>query len=507
MEHAADMNTQKFSILLIGVALSIPFVAKATHPTQLTHIIEDGVSNMLNYDQGGNLLLDDQATQFSYNSNNELIKSIQSNGKIIHYRYDAKGQQIAQTLQHQSPVYHYYANNKFIGSQQHHLLKFYFDGGEFKLSRQSNMLETQHYISDNLGSIISHINPDKKLNHYYRYLPFGFISDIDKNDDLMHTPELDQHLKGFNGISMDAMTGNQFLGNGYRAYNPRLGIFLQYDSLSPFSEGGIHGYAYSDNNPVMAFDPSGHIPDWAKHVIVWGVGVTTATAMGMAIAASGGALAPSAAVAHPMIMAAISGAIAGGSASVAAQATNAGLNKQNFAKQMRNGGYVGVAIGTTLGAAGGAVGGSQASASMKLSYGAIMVFSEPAIEQGVMIGAGYQSKWDWESYAISVVKNAASMSVGYNIDNLKAYRVRNALETRLAKADSFTSQTDATHNFITSVNNASTASSKFPQRADSLSTTPNKQFKRINGDHNLTVESSEKPEQQPLHKPFGLITA
>lgn len=194
MEHAADMNTQKFSILLIGVALSIPFVAKATHPTQLTHIIEDGVSNMLNYDQGGNLLLDDQATQFSYNSNNELTKSIQSNGKIIHYRYDAKGQQIAQTLQHQSPVYHYYANNKFIGSQQQHLLKFYFDGGEFKLSRQSNMLETQHYISDNLGSIISHITPDKKLNHYYRYLPFGFISDIDKNNDLMHTPELDQHL-------------------------------------------------------------------------------------------------------------------------------------------------------------------------------------------------------------------------------------------------------------------------------------------------------------------------
>ncbi len=495
MEHITDITTRRLGILLIGVALSIPFVAKATHPTQLTHIIEDGVSNMLNYDQGGNLLLDDQATQFNYNSNNELTKSIQSNGKIIHYRYDAKGQQTAQTRQHQSPIYHYYVNNKLIGSEQHHLLKSYFDGGEFKLSRQSNMFETQHYISDNLGSIISHITPDKKLNHYYRYLPFGFISDIDKNNDLMHTPELDQHLKGFNGISTDTISGNQFLGNGYRAYNPRLGIFLQYDSLSPFSEGGIHGYAYSDNNPVMAFDPSGHIPDWAKHVIVWGVGVTTATAMGMAIAASGGALAPTTATAHPMMMAAISGAIAGGSASVAAQATNAGLNKQNFAKQMRNGGYVGVAIGTTLGAAGGAVGVSSASTQTKFSYDIGMIFAEPAIEQGIMIGAGYQSKWNWENYAISVVKNAASMSVGKNINNLKAYYA--AKNTASATAI----------NTSMPVPSPRALNAPPPPAPPRSVPTPNKQFKRINGDHNLTVESSEKPEQQPLHKPFGLITA
>lgn len=48
------------------------------------------------------------------------------------------------------------------------------------------------------------------------------------------------------------------LGNGYRAYNPRLRRFHSPDSVSPFDEGGLNAYAYCESDPVNRSDPTGH---------------------------------------------------------------------------------------------------------------------------------------------------------------------------------------------------------------------------------------------------------
>lgn len=52
--------------------------------------------------------------------------------------------------------------------------------------------------------------------------------------------------------------GHYLLGNGYRAYSPRLLRFHSPDNLSPFDAGGLNAYAYCAAEPVNRDDPSGH---------------------------------------------------------------------------------------------------------------------------------------------------------------------------------------------------------------------------------------------------------
>jgi RHS repeat-associated protein len=63
---------------------------------------------------------------------------------------------------------------------------------------------------------------------------------------------------GFNGELREANPEWYLLGNGYRAYNPRLMRFHSPDSLSPFGKGGRNAYMYCGGDPVMHSDPTGH---------------------------------------------------------------------------------------------------------------------------------------------------------------------------------------------------------------------------------------------------------
>ncbi|MNC02479.1 hypothetical protein D3C75_498550 [compost metagenome] len=62
---------------------------------------------------------------------------------------------------------------------------------------------------------------------------------------------------GFNGELREVKPEWYLLGNGYRAYNPRLMRFHSPDSLSPFGEGGLNAYMYCSGEPVMNSDPTG----------------------------------------------------------------------------------------------------------------------------------------------------------------------------------------------------------------------------------------------------------
>lgn len=63
---------------------------------------------------------------------------------------------------------------------------------------------------------------------------------------------------GFNGELREAKLEWYLLGNGYRAYNPRLMRFHSPDSLSPYGKGGKNAYGFCGGEPVMNSDPSGH---------------------------------------------------------------------------------------------------------------------------------------------------------------------------------------------------------------------------------------------------------
>lgn len=96
--------------------------------------------------------------------------------------------------------------------------------------------------TDAQQSILQALTP---LAHHQAYSPYGYC------------PDLHSEL-AFNGERPDVLTGHYHLGNGYRAFNPRLMRFNSPDILSPFSAGGLNSYAYCGGDPINRRDPSGH---------------------------------------------------------------------------------------------------------------------------------------------------------------------------------------------------------------------------------------------------------
>ncbi|MDB5995217.1 MAG: sugar-binding protein [Pseudomonas sp.] len=63
---------------------------------------------------------------------------------------------------------------------------------------------------------------------------------------------------GFNGELRETTFGWYLLGNGYRAYNPRLMRFHSPDSWSPFGVGGLNAYMFCSGDPANHSDATGH---------------------------------------------------------------------------------------------------------------------------------------------------------------------------------------------------------------------------------------------------------
>lgn len=78
------------------------------------------------------------------------------------------------------------------------------------------------------------------------YLPWGFGHSCS--------------LVAFVGQHYDYRASIYPLGNGVRSFSPTLMRFLSVDTLTPFEQGGLNGYAYCKADPVNLRDPSGRAP-------------------------------------------------------------------------------------------------------------------------------------------------------------------------------------------------------------------------------------------------------
>lgn len=135
---------------------------------------------------------------------------------------------------------------------------------------------TSYYHADGLGSIVGLTDPTGTLVEKYRYSVFGAVQITDGGSTVRSASAFGNRVL-FTGRELDPETGLYYFRA--RAYDPRLGRFLQRDPVG--YAAGINLYSYVGNNPLIWRDPLGLWWDWGAA----GQGLVD-TAAGVAVGAT-----------------------------------------------------------------------------------------------------------------------------------------------------------------------------------------------------------------------------
>ncbi len=222
-------------------------------PGQLRSITNPATRQAINlqYDGNGFLTADGAGQVFEYDAFGRL--SLSSRGGI--YQYDALGRLVQQTLTFD------YENGWLAGENLGNARLRYLRDEDLVLGRSvqpadgaaGDTLPAVLYAVGQSGSVIGTAVKDGAFADRL-YTPYGEFRKAEGADTDL-SPRREQIA--FNGERFDAAAGLYHLGNGRRAYSPRLMIFLSPDPLSPFDGAGYGFYSYCRGDPANAVDPSG----------------------------------------------------------------------------------------------------------------------------------------------------------------------------------------------------------------------------------------------------------
>ena len=242
------------------------------NPTKLVSytnsISEFGNSKLITYDKENHIISDDQGNKYTYDPFGNMICINFSSGEFVKYGYDGNGLQVWKQAFNENPIYYIYSNGNVINEKQGDLTASYIIGLNTiaKILADSTLLYFSYDQSLNVIATFTENSASVAvINDQYFYSPYGVETSLsslanlnNKKINVQKQSTIDQKAIGFDGQRTDSTSGYQFLGNGYRAYNPMLKRFMAYDSASPFDKGGINGFIFASNNPIFYQDPSGH---------------------------------------------------------------------------------------------------------------------------------------------------------------------------------------------------------------------------------------------------------
>ncbi len=261
---------------------------------RLTSEDRNGAGERYAYDLCGNRLLKEQyrgssvdaAEGYRYNERNELTERIKA-GSFTVYSYDKNGSIISEEEEGRKSEYRYDLLNRQIylktleGKEQKNSYDgeglragltengkkttFLYHNGEILTEFEGESVPIKRYLrgiglsqvqtqdseayhayhQDEQGSTAFITGQGRETENIYQYDAFGNL--LEKREDVSNRIL-------YTGQQYDQETGQYYLRARY--YNPVVGRFLQEDS---YRGDGLNLYAYCANNPVVYYDPSGHV--------------------------------------------------------------------------------------------------------------------------------------------------------------------------------------------------------------------------------------------------------
>ena len=261
---------------------------------RLTNEDRNGAGERYAYDLCGNRLLKEQysgssvdaAEGYRYNEGNELTERIKA-GSLTVYSYDKNGSIISEEEEGRRSEYRYDLLNRQIyvktldGKEQENSYDgdglragltengkkttFLYHNGEILTEVDGESVPIKRYLRgiglsyvqtrdneayhayhrDEQGSTAYVTGRSRETENIYQYDAFGNL--LEKREDISNRIL-------YTGQQYVQETGQYYLRARY--YNPVVGRFLQEDT---YRGDGLNLYAYCANNPVVYYDPSGHV--------------------------------------------------------------------------------------------------------------------------------------------------------------------------------------------------------------------------------------------------------
>ena len=251
LQNTATQQTLKKTVTHDYNNIKVPLRLQQTETqwNQQTPVIQH-----LYYDNTGNMTIDGEGNQITYNIFSQITRVIKSNGEQSQYVYDGSG--LERLEENASGRYYlFYSGNKLINEKvittasESHIVGYY--GVARTIDNILHEYTEQNYKHDIVGILTKKTRDNLhpyQLAQRNVYSPYGMV---------WHNQPVSAVLKvknffGFDGQRTDPSTGWQFLGSGHRTYNPQQRYFVSEDPVG-------NGYAFASNNPIMKTDPSGNI--------------------------------------------------------------------------------------------------------------------------------------------------------------------------------------------------------------------------------------------------------